>query len=55
MKIDEYIKLINEFMRIGKKIEEAIESETDRKKRKALKKAYKNRDSRILRQLWFDN
>lgn len=51
--ISKVIDLIYQLMRIEGKIEEAIKSEKDKKKRKALKKAYRNRDTSGLHDLWF--
>ena len=53
MDIGKYADLIYELIRIEGKIEEVIKNETDKKRRKALKKAYKNRDTSALHDLWF--
>jgi len=51
--IGKLIDLIYELIRIEGKIEEAIKNEKDKKKRKAIRKAYKNRDTSSLHDLWF--
>jgi len=53
MDIGKIIDLIYELIRIEGKIEEAIKNEKDKKKRKAIQKAYKNRDTSALHDLWF--
>lgn len=52
-KVDDIIKIINKIIQLEEFVSGEIEKEKDAKKRKALLKAFKNRDSASLRKLWF--
>jgi len=54
-KLGKILDAIELLGKLEKSIETQIKAVSDAKQRKALKKAYKNRDSNSLRKQWFDS
>ena len=49
------IKILEKIIALEGKVEDAIDSETDKKKRKKIEKAFKDRDCDALRDLLWDD
>ena len=54
-KLGKILDAIELLGKLEKSISTQIKAVSDAKQRKALKKAYKNRDSNSLRKQWFDS